>query len=89
MKLIQFTADWCGPCKVMKPKITELKEEMGDRFELEVINVDENAAAVEAYNVKNIPTFIFESNGEIVERLVGAQQVSTFKELIEFYENQN
>lgn len=89
MKLIQFTADWCGPCKMMKPKIEQLKEEMGDRMVLEVINVDENTAATEAYNVKNIPTFIFENNGEIVERLIGAQQVSTFKEVIEFYENQN
>jgi thioredoxin 1 len=89
MKLIQFTADWCGPCKMMKPKIEQLKEEMGDRMVLEVINVDENAAATEAYNVKNIPTFIFENNGEIVERLIGAQQVSTFKELIEFYESKN
>jgi thioredoxin 1 len=89
MKLIQFTADWCGPCKMMKPKIEQLKEEMGDRMELEVINVDENAAATEAYNVKNIPTFIFENNGEIVERLIGAQQVSTFKEVIEFYESKN
>jgi thioredoxin 1 len=89
MKLIQFTADWCGPCKMMKPKIEQLKEEMGDRMVLEVINVDENAAATEAYNVKNIPTFIFETNGEIVERLIGAQQVSTFKEVIEFYESKN
>jgi thioredoxin 1 len=89
MKLIQFTADWCGPCKMMKPKIEQLKEEMGDRMVLEVINVDENAAATEAYNVKNIPTFIFENNGEIVERLIGAQQVSTFKEVIEFYESKN
>lgn len=89
MKLKQFTADWCGPCKMMKPKIEEFKTEMGNRIDLEVINVDENKEATDAYGVKTIPTFIFEKDGVVVERLMGAQQVSTFKEIIELYENQN
>ena len=89
MKILQFSADWCGPCKMMKPKLKSFAEEMGDRIDLELINVDENAELTAKYEVKNIPTFIFIKDDEVVKRLIGAQPISQFKEIVTEYENQN
>ena len=47
MKILQFTADWCGACKMMKPKLQEFATEMGDRIQLEVINVDTDQEATD------------------------------------------
>ena len=89
MKILQFTADWCGACKMMKPKLQEFATEMGDRIQLEVINVDTDQEATDKYNVRNIPTFIFIKNEEIVERLVGAQPITKFKEIVTEHESKN
>jgi len=89
MKILQFSADWCGPCKMMKPKLKSFAEEMGDRIDLELINVDENAELTAKYEVKNIPTFIFIKDDEVVKRLIGAAPISQFKEIVTEYENQN
>lgn len=89
MEILQFTADWCGPCKMMKPRIQDFATEMGDRINLSVINVDTNPELTEQYNVKNIPTFIFKQNDEVVERLVGAQPITKFKEIVTEYESKN
>lgn len=89
MEILQFTADWCGPCKAMKPRIQLFAEEMGDRITLTVINVDTQTELTEKYSVSSIPTFIFKQNDEIVKRLVGAQSITKFKEIVTEYENKN
>lgn len=89
MKILQFSADWCGPCKMMKPRLESFATEMGDRVDLELINVDENADLTAKYEVKNIPTFIFIKDDKVVKRLIGAQPITQFKEIVTEYENQN
>jgi thioredoxin 1 len=89
MEILQFTADWCGPCKAMKPRVQEFAEEMGDRIKLTVINVDTEAELTEKYSVRNIPTFIFKQNDEVVERLVGAQPITKLKEIVTEHESKN
>lgn len=89
MEILQFTADWCGPCKAMKPRVQSFAEEMGDRITLTVINVDTEKELTERYSVRNVPTFIFIQNEEVVERLVGAQPITKFKEIVTEYESKN
>jgi thioredoxin 1 len=89
MEILQFTADWCGPCKMMKPKIQAFAKEMGDKVKLTVINVDTEAELTEKYNVKNIPTFIFKQNEQIIKRFVGVQSITKFKKIVTEYESKN
>jgi thioredoxin 1 len=89
MEILQFTADWCGPCKAMKPRVQSFAEEMGDRITLTVINVDTEKELTERYSVNNVPTFIFKQNDEVVKRLVGAQSIAKFKEIVTEYESKN
>jgi thioredoxin 1 len=89
MEILQFTAEWCGTCKSMQPRMQEFASEMGDRIKLSVINVDTNPDLTDKYSVRNVPTFIFIQNEEVVERLVGAQPITKFKEIVTEYESKN
>jgi len=89
MEILQFTAEWCGPCKAMQPRMQEFASEMGDKIKLSVINVDTNPELTDKYSVRNIPTFIFIQNEEVVERLVGAQPIAKFKEIVTEYASKN
>ena len=61
--LIDFYADWCGPCKMMSPIIDEIAEEVGDKIKVGKINVDENQELAMEYEVMSIPTIIILQNG--------------------------
>ena len=63
--LIDFYADWCGPCKMMSPIIDEIAEEVGDKIKVGKINVDENQELAMEYEVMSIPTIIILQNGVI------------------------
>ncbi|OGY21285.1 MAG: thioredoxin [Candidatus Woykebacteria bacterium GWB1_45_5] len=76
--LIDFYADWCGPCIVMKPVIEELEKEIAGEIEIKKINVDENEQEAAKYGVMSIPTYIILKDGEETDRFVGA----TSKEVI-------
>ena len=69
--LVDFAADWCGPCKMMSPVIDELAEEYDGRILVGKVNVDENDAICQEYGIMNIPTVLFFKNGELVNRHVG------------------
>jgi thioredoxin 1 len=69
--LMDFYADWCGPCKTQDPILEELEEEWGD-VEFEKIDVDEDIA--NEYQVRSLPTLIIENDDGIVERFVGVTQ---------------
>lgn len=85
VELLDFWAEWCGPCKVMKPIFDEIEEEYKDKLDIKQINVDEeeHRALVEQYNVMSIPTYIFRKNGEVVDQLIGAQPKEVVTQKIE------
>ncbi|MEM2896250.1 MAG: thioredoxin [Candidatus Bathyarchaeia archaeon] len=70
--LIDFWAEWCAPCLIMKPILDELAEDYGERVIFGRVNVDENQNLAIKYGINAIPTFILFLNGKPVERLVGA-----------------
>jgi len=71
--LVDFWAPWCGPCQMMGPIITEVAKDMSGKATIGKLNVDENQATAEKYNVSSIPTIIFFKNGEEVERMIGVR----------------
>lgn len=77
--LIDFYANWCGPCKLMKPQIKKFEEEQ-DEVKVVMVNVEENFELASAYNVRNIPTLVYLEEGEIVARDTGAKNLQQIKE---------
>ena len=73
IKLIDFYADWCAPCKIMDPVIEEIEKELGGKLEVQKIDVDKNSDLQAKYNVFSIPTYVIEKDNREVERLVGAR----------------
>ena len=69
--LIDFYADWCGPCKMMAPTIEKLAEELQGKVKVGKINVDENQELAMQYNIMSIPTIIIFKDGKESKRLVG------------------
>jgi thioredoxin 1 len=74
VRLKDFHADWCGPCKTQDPILDEMEEDWGDRVEFEKIDVDENQDVANEYQVRSIPTIVVENDDGVVERFVGVTQ---------------
>lgn len=70
--LVDFFAEWCGPCKMMSPIIDELVEEYSGVVKIGKLNVDEESAISGRYRVMNIPTLLLLKNGEVVDKVIGA-----------------
>lgn len=79
--LIDFYADWCGPCKMMSPVVEEISDEMSD-IKVCKINIDEEMDLAQRYGVMSIPTFISFSGGEIKGKQIGAVPKSALVELV-------
>lgn len=71
--LVDFYADWCGPCKMMTPVIEELAEELQGKAKVGKINVDESTDTATQYDVMSIPTIIIFKNGKEVKRFIGVR----------------
>lgn len=69
--LVDFYADWCGPCKMLGPVVEELAAEYEGKVKIGKLNVDENGNTAAKYNVMTIPTLIFIKNGNVAESIVG------------------
>ncbi len=69
--VVDFSAEWCGPCKMMKPILDEFKHMIGDRAVVIKVDVDRNQAAAQAYNVRGVPTLAIFKDGRIVWRKSG------------------
>ena len=71
--LVEFTADWCPPCRQMGPVLRALAAEEGDRLKVVQLNVDQNPETTNAYKVLSMPTFMVFRGGEPVKAMVGAR----------------
>lgn len=71
--LVDFYADWCGPCKMMGPVVEELAEEYRDKVKVGKLNVDVSDDIAAKYRVMTIPTILVISNGEVTDKFVGVQ----------------
>lgn len=74
--LVDFWAEWCGPCKALAPVLSEIATEMGEKADIVKVNVDQAQALAQKYGIKGIPTLIFFKDGEVKSTLVGNQPKS-------------
>lgn len=83
--LVDFFAEWCGPCKAMAPIIEELAEEYKGKEGVKIgkLNIDENEETAQKFNVMSIPTLILFKGGKAIKTLIGLQDKDTLKSLIE------
>jgi thioredoxin 1 len=83
--LVDYWAEWCGPCKMIAPILEAIAEEHGDKLDIVKLNVDDNPKVTQKYNILNIPTLGVFSNGQVVRELVGARSKSALlRELADF-----
>ncbi len=71
--LVDFWAEWCGPCKALMPVLEEIAGEIGEKAKITKVNVDENPNIAQKYGIRGIPTLIFFKGGEVTGTLVGNQ----------------
>jgi thioredoxin 1 len=83
--VVDFWAEWCGPCKMIAPMLEELASEQAGKVTVAKLNVDENPELAMRYNVMSIPTLLVFKDGDVAKRLVGAKPKSALlQELSEF-----
>ncbi|AUR53069.1 thioredoxin TrxA [Aquella oligotrophica] len=70
--LVDFWAEWCGPCRMVAPILDDLSKEYAGRLKIVKVNVDENSVSAATYGVRGIPTLLLFKNGQVVETKVGA-----------------
>lgn len=81
--LVDFWAEWCGPCKIVDPIVEELAKEYGGKLKVGRLNVDENQQTSSTYNVMSIPTLLIFKNGQPVKSMIGAQAKENYKKNID------
>jgi thioredoxin 1 len=81
MNAFYFTADWCNPCKKVRPIVEEINRESFS-LKFQVIDADLNAELIKKFEIKSIPTFIVVDNGEVVRRLTGSQTKNTLEKFL-------
>ena len=81
--LVDFWAEWCGPCKMIGPSLEEISDELAGKVVIAKINIDENPDAPGKYGVRGIPTMILFKNGQIADTKVGAAPKSALKGWLE------
>lgn len=80
--LVDFHADWCGPCKMLAPILKQVKDEMGDNLKIVKIDVDKNQRLATKYNVRGVPTMMLFKNGKQLWRQSGVLQKNDIIEVI-------
>jgi thioredoxin 1 len=83
LTVVDFWAEWCGPCRAIGPIIEELGREYDGKVNVGKVNVDHNSEVSVNYGITSIPAILFFKNGEVVDKLVGAQPKGNFVKKIE------
>ena len=81
--LVDFWAEWCGPCKMIAPALEEIAGQLGDKVKIAKLNIDENPDTPGRYGVRGIPTMLLFKNGEAVAHKVGAAPRSQIQQWLE------
>lgn len=81
--LVDFWAEWCGPCRTLGPVLDEVATEIGEKATIYKVNVDENGELAQKYGIRGIPTMIFFKGGEATKTLVGVQPKEEIKKTLE------
>jgi len=80
--LIDFFAEWCGPCKLMKPILSELRQRMGDKIRILKIDVDKSPVVSSAFQIQSVPTLMVIHNKSILWRQAGVMQANQLENII-------
>lgn len=83
LTMIDFWAEWCGPCKMIAPAVEELAEEYSGKAKIGKLNVDENPNTAAKYSIRGIPTLLFLKDGEVVNQIVGVQSKAAIKKALD------
>lgn len=83
LTVVDFWAEWCGPCRAIGPVIEELSKEYDGKVNVGKVNVDHNPQVSMNYGITSIPAILFIKNGQVVDKLVGAQPKANFVRKIE------
>jgi thioredoxin 1 len=81
--LVDFSAEWCGPCKMLAPIIDELSNEVQGNAKVFKVDVDQSRDVAQKYNIMNVPTVIIFKNGEVVDKSIGFQPKEVLKGKLE------
>ena len=83
--LVDFFAEWCGPCKMMKPVLEELKKKMGNKIIILKIDIDINMSLSSEYRIQSVPTLVLWKQGEIIWRQSGALSLNELEQILSSY----
>ena len=83
--LVDFWAEWCGPCKMLGPVIEEIADGYSGRAKVGKVNVDQNQALAGKYGIRSIPTLMVFKDGNVVEQVVGVQSKQKIEEILDKY----